>query len=48
VNAFATTLRILDPFVVALTGPRQLLLRFRRPDLPDYYKVAITRSSSRW
>ena len=40
-SAFATALRILDPFVVALTGLLSYYLRFDDLERPDYYKVAI-------
>jgi putative colanic acid biosynthesis UDP-glucose lipid carrier transferase len=41
VNAIATALKVIDPFVVALTGLLSYYLRFDDLELPDYYRIAI-------
>jgi len=40
-NALATLLKVVDPFIVALTGLLSYYLRFDDFDLPDYYGTAI-------
>ena len=40
-NALATLLKVVDPFIVALTGLLSYYLRFDDVDLPDYYGTAI-------
>ena len=40
-NAFATALKVIDPFVVALTGILSYYLRFDDLEIPGNYRIAI-------